>query len=330
MSETESVDVLIGGQGAAAYSAALYAARYQMSTRMAGAQFGGETAIGGSIENYPGFPAIDGFDLMLKMKEQVDGLGVPLSNTDISAVEKTDHGFISTLTDGTKIESLSVILGIGRERRKLGLPNEDDLMGKGVSYCSTCDAPLYRNRRVVVVGGGSAAVEGAILLGKYATEVWIAYRRDTFTRPEPILINLLNDAENIDRVMGTEVVELLADEAGLTGVRLSKPFEGSDRIEVDGIFIEIGADPRVEIAKSLGVELDPETNEIHVDRMMHTSVEGLYAAGDLTNASGPLKQTVTAAAQGAIAALSAYQHVSEHAGCCEVHEKGFKLAPQPA
>ena len=330
MSETDSVDVLIAGQGAASYSAALYAARYQMSTVMVGAEFGGETAIGGSIENYPGFPAIDGFDLMLKMKEQVDLLGAPLKSADIAAVDKTDHGFISTLTDGTKIESVSVILGIGRERRKLGLPNEADLMGKGVSYCSTCDAPLYRDRRVVVVGGGSAAVEGAILLGKYATDVWIVYRQETFTRPEPILVSLLNDAENVHLVMETEVEELLADESGLTGVRLSKPYEGSDRIDVHGIFIEIGADPRVEIAESLGVVLNKETNEIHVDRMMHTNVEGLYAAGDLTDASGPLKQTVTAAAQGAIAALSAYQHVSEHPGRCEVHEKGYSLAPQPA
>ena len=311
MTETKQVDILIAGQGAAAFSAALYAARYQMSTLIASEQFGGETAIGGEIENYPGFPSIDGYDLMLKMKEQVDLLQVPIHNSNIAAVEKSGDGFVTTLQDGARVESLSVILAIGRERRKLNLPNEEELMGRGVSYCSTCDAPLYRNKRVVVVGGGSAAVEGAILLGKYATDVWIVYRRAEFSRPEPVLVTQLNQAENVRQVMETDIPELLSDETGLTGVRLSRPYEGSDTIDIDGIFIEIGADPRVEIPQALGVELNPDTNEIHVDRAMKTNITGIYAAGDLTDGSGNLKQTVTAAAQGAIAALSAYEHASE-------------------
>jgi thioredoxin reductase (NADPH) len=311
MTETKRVDILIAGQGAAAFSAALYSARYQMSTLIASEQFGGETAIGGEIENYPGFPSIDGYDLMLKMKEQVDLLEVPLHNSNITAIEKSGDGFVTTLADGAKVESLSVILAIGRERRKLNLPNEEELMGRGVSYCSTCDAPLYRNKRVVVVGGGSAAVEGAILLGKYATDVWLVYRRAEFTRPEPVLVTQLNQADNVHQVMETEIAELLSDETGLTGARLSKPLDDSDTIDIDGIFIEIGADPRVEIPQALGVELNPETNEIHVNRAMGTNIPGIYAAGDLTDGSGNLKQTVTAAAQGAIAALAAYEHASE-------------------
>ena len=311
MSEVEKVDVLIAGQGAGAYSAALYSARYQMSALLVAEQFGGETAIGGEIENYPGYPSIDGYDLMLKMKEQVDGLGVPLKSSNLASVVRSGDGFLSTLDDGTQIDSLSIVLAIGRERRKLNLPNEESLVGRGVSYCSTCDAPLYRKRKVVVVGGGSAAVEGAILLGKYATEVWLVYRKGAFTRPEPILVKQLNQTENVHQVMEMEIAELIADDTGLTGVRLNKPFEGTDHIDIDGIFIEIGADPRVEIAQSLGVELNPETNEIHVDRSMKTNVPGFYAAGDITDGSGALKQTVTAAAQGAIAALAAYEHASK-------------------
>lgn len=305
------VDVLIAGQGAAAFSAALYAARYQISTMVAGGEFGGETAIGGEIQNYPGYPAIDGFDLMMKMKEQVDLLEVPIKSSNVASVEKKGDGFLSTLDDGTTIESPALILGIGRDRRKLDLPHEEELAGRGVSYCSTCDAPLYRNKRVVVVGGGNAAVEGAVLIGKYAAEAWIVYRREAFTRPEPILLKELDQSENVHQVLGTTISELLFDESGLTGVRLSRPYQGADVIECEGLFVEIGADPRVEIPKALGVELNPETDEVHVDRMMKTNVPGLFAAGDLTDASGSLKQTITAAGQGAIAALSAYEHVMQ-------------------
>ena len=307
-------DVLIAGQGAAAYAAALYAARYQMKPVVVGEEFGGETAIGGSIENYPGYVDIDGFDLMVKFREQAIKYEVPIVQANLVHVKKDRGWFVSELSDGTRARSLAVILAIGRERRKLGLPNEVEWMGRGVSFCSTCDAPLFKGKKAVaVVGGGDAAVEGAILLSKYAKDVYIVYRREAFTRPEPINVQLLNERENVHQVMNTEIAELLGDdEKGLTGVRLSQPFEGRSEIDVDGIFIEIGADPRVEIPKELGVRLDPITNEVNVDKMMRTNVAGLFAAGDLTNGSGPLKQTVTAAAQGAIAALSAYMYVSEH------------------
>lgn len=314
MTKESSYDVLIAGQGAAAYAAALYAARYQIKPVVAGEEFGGETAIGGQIENYPGFVDIDGFDLMTKFRDQAIKYEVPIVTENVVDVRKEGKGFVSELTDGSKIRSLAVILAIGRERRTLGLPHEKEWMGRGVSYCSTCDAPLYKNKKAVaVVGGGNSAVEGAILLSKYAKDVYLVYRKDEFTRPDPINVTLMNDQENLHQVTGTEIVELLGDDQkGLTGIRLSKPFDGKESIDVDGIFIEIGADPRVEIPKRLGVELNPETDEVHVDRVMKTNVPGLFAAGDLTDGSGYLKQTVTAAAQGAIAALSAYQYVLEH------------------
>jgi thioredoxin reductase (NADPH) len=216
------------------------------------------------------------------------------------------------LDDGTKIDAISVILAVGRERRKLALPKEEDWTGNGVSYCSTCDAPLYRNKAAAgVVGGGNAAVEGAVLLAKYAKNVFLIYRRDELTRPEPILLKVLDQTDNVKVLYSTEVVELLgSDQAGLTGVRLSKPWEGQDELVLDGLFVEAGADPRLEIPNQLGLEINPDTGEVHVDRALKTSVEGIYAAGDLTDGTD-LKQTITAASQGAIAALSAYQHVQE-------------------
>lgn len=313
MSEVTRADVLIAGQGAAAFSAALYAARYQIDTVLAAGQFGGETAIGGMIENYPGAPDIDGFDLMLKFKEQVDKLEVPTLNSNVVKVARSGERFDVELEDGTVIDTLSVILAVGRERRKLGLPHEEEWTGKGVSYCSTCDAPLYRGKATAaVVGGGNAAVEGAILLARYAKDVYLIYRGEKLWRPEPILLRVLEKTGNVHVLLETEVGELIGDDMkGLTHIRLTRPIDGEDVLEVAGLMIEAGADPRLDVPRQLGLEINRTTDEVHVDRTQRTNVAGIFAAGDLTDGTD-LKQTVTAAAQGAIAALSAYSYVMEH------------------
>ena len=310
MNNEINTDVLIAGLGAAAYSAALYCKRYQIDTVIVGEEFGGETAIGGLIENYPGQPDIDGFDLMMKFKEQVDNLNTETFDSNLKSVEKiSDESFRSTLDSGEIFLSKSVILAMGRERRKLGLDNEEEWMGKGVSYCSTCDAPLYKNKEsVAVIGGGNAAVEGAILLSKYAKKVYLVYRGSAFFRPEPILLEILNNSENIIILLETEVTSLLGDEKGLNGIEINKKLDEKKHITLDGIFVEIGADPRLEIPNQLGLKINSETGEVHVDKHQSTSETGIYAAGDLTDGTD-LKQTITAASQGAIAALSAYQNV---------------------
>ena len=310
MNNEINTDVLIAGLGAAAYSAALYCKRYQIDTVIVGEEFGGETAIGGLIENYPGQPDIDGFDLMMKFKEQVDNLNTETFDSNLKSVEKiSDGNFRSTLDSGEIFLSKSVILAMGRERRKLGLDNEEEWMGKGVSYCSTCDAPLYKNKEsVAVIGGGNAAVEGAILLSKYAKKVYLLYRGSAFFRPEPILLEILNNSENIIILLETEVTSLLGDEKGLNGIEINKKLDEKKHITLDGIFVEIGADPRLEIPNQLGLEINSDTGEVHVDKHQTTSETGIYAAGDLTDGTD-LKQTITAASQGAIAALSAYQNV---------------------
>ena len=307
------VDILVAGQGAAAYAAALYSARYRANTVVVGGSFGGETATGGLIENYPGAPEIDGFDLMLEFKKQVTALEVPIVESDLKDVTPSDGRFICELADGSKYRAISVVMAIGRERRTLGLEHEEEWTGKGISYCSTCDAPLYRNKQAAaVVGGGNAAVEGAILLAKYAQTVYLIYRRGEFTRPEPILIETLQRTPNVKQVLNTTVTELIGDDSfGLTDIRLSQPYEGQEVLKVDGLFVEAGADPRVEIPLKLGLEINSETGEVHVGRSQETNVEGIYAAGDLTDGTA-LKQTVTAAAQGAMAALSAYQHTIKY------------------
>ena len=159
-SSTQEYGALIVGQGAAAFAAALYAARYQMNPIVIGEIFGGETATGGLIENYPGYPEIDGYELMMKFREQAHKYQVPVVDDKVESLERAGHCFNAKTALGVTYQATTVILAVGRERRKLGLPHEDEWTGKGVSFCSTCDAPLHRGNVVAVVGGGDAAVKG--------------------------------------------------------------------------------------------------------------------------------------------------------------------------
>tara|TARA_B110000438_G_scaffold270971_1_gene288510 strand:- start:2448 stop:3398 length:951 start_codon:yes stop_codon:yes gene_type:complete len=309
----ENIDLLIAGQGAAGFAAGLYAARYQMNTVIVGQDFGGETAIGGLIENYPGNIEIDGFDLMLEFKNQVTNLNVPILDNNLISVKMKDNGFYCELYGGKEFFTKTIILAIGRERRKLELTHEEEWTGKGISYCSTCDAPLYKNKDLaVVVGGGNAAVEGAILIAKYAKKVFLVYRGEKLWRPEPILIDTLKNTKNINVILNNSVEKLIGSElGGLEKIQLKNNFENQNEFAVDGLMIEAGADPRIEIPKSLGIKLDKTTNEVIVDKDQKTNIHGLYAAGDITNGSN-LKQTITAASQGAISALSAYNYCLEN------------------
>ena len=317
-------DVLIVGQGAAAYAAALYAARYQIRPVVFGAIFGGETATGGLIENYPGYAEIDGFELMMKFREQAEKYSVPIINEDVVSVRRDADCFEVRTDQESTYLGASIILAVGRERRKLGLEHEAEWTGRGVSYCSTCDAPLHRGNTVAVVGGGDAAVKGAVLLSKYAEKVYIIYRRDRFTRPEATNLRQMEERPNIEPLFNTNVIELKG-EGSLSGVTLDKPHNGSNELALHGLFVEIGADPRVELANQLGLDLN-ELNEIKVDQSGRTSAEGVFAAGDVTDAFGDLKQTITAAAQGAVAATAAYEYVSQHGNRCALHAVGYVTA----
>ena len=259
------------------------------------------------IENYPGYPEIDGFDLMLKFKEQVEKYDVPIIDDKVDSVKKQENLFQVKTFGGEMFSAGTVILAVGRNRRTLNLKNEEEWVGRGVSYCSTCDAPMHKNNVVAIVGGGNAAVEGALLLSRYASTVYLIYRKEEFTRPEPISLQQLNQSKNIKQVMSTNVTQLNGVD-GLDSISIDKAYNGVSEIDVDGIFIEIGADPRVEIPNQLKLELN-EKNEVIVDSEMRTNVEGIFAAGDLCNSSGDLKQTITAASQGAIAATSTYHYI---------------------
>lgn len=200
-------------------------------------------------------------------------------------------------------------MAIGAKRRKLGVRGESELAGRGVSYCAVCDAALYQgSRNVVVVGGGDSAMEGALLLSQYVKHVTLVHRRDSF-RAQPVLVESVRKRKNVEFVLNSIVTEIIGDER-VRAVRVKNLKTGEERvIESDGVFIEIGYEPDVEFAKMLGVEVDSE-GYIVVNDLMETSQPGIFAAGDCTNRWKELRQIVTAAAQGAIAAFSAYNYIT--------------------
>lgn len=301
------VDVIIIGSGMAGLSAALYTARYELSTVVIGAELGGATSTAWTIENYPGYKAIDGYDLIMKVKEQIEALGAKVIADKIKKIAKSDGGFKLTGESGEEYLAKSVIFTHGAARRKLNLPKEDEFsLGKGVHYCTTCDGPLYKGKTIAIVGSGDASVKGALLAVQYAEKIYMIVRGDGL-HPEPI------NAERLKPYLGTKVVvlpnsqvkEILGD-SRLTGVKLANEQE----LKLDGLFIEIGAIPEMELVESLGVKLDPH-GYVAVSSMMETNIEGVFAAGDATNFFGHFKQDITAAAMGAVAATSAFNHLQK-------------------
>jgi len=302
------VDVVIVGSGMAGLSAALYTCRYELSTVVIGAELGGATSTAWTIENYPGFQEIDGYDLIIKVKEQVEAIGAKIIDDKVEHIEKIAGGFRLTGESGQQTEAKTVIFAHGAARRKLNLPKEDDFsQGRGVHYCTTCDGPLYKGKTIGVVGGGDAAAKGLVLASQYARKIHVFVRGDHL-KAEPINLERLAGALKSGRVevhYHTQVAELAGDQR-LTGVKLK---DGSS-LELDGLFVEIGAVPEMALVESLGVKLD-DYGYVAVSPLMETNVEGVYAAGDATNFFGHFKQDITAAAMGSVAATSAFNFLSK-------------------
>ncbi|MEK7103685.1 MAG: FAD-dependent oxidoreductase [Patescibacteria group bacterium] len=311
-------DLIIIGNGAAGLAGALYAGRYRMKVLVIGAEFGGYNSIAGIIENYPGAPEIDGFDLMMHMKGQAAKVGVEFKDGNVMSAKKLDDGcFEVTLDKGDVFTGHTLLLGQGTKRRKLGLPNEDNLSQKGVHYCITCDGPLYKDKVIAVAGGGDASVKGINLAGQYATKIYFIIRGDRI-KAEPINQDQMKKlGDKVEVLFGTNVTEIIGDKT-LEKIKLSKPHNGSDELLVSGLFIEIGADPNNTLAKQLGCELNVH-GYVKVGEMMETTTPGVYAAGDIADMFGHFKQSITAAATGSVAATGAYEYFKRHGEACTRH-----------
>ena len=299
-------ELAIIGAGPAGYSALIYAVRAGIKTVLFDKGFGGGLAsISPKIENYPGFESISGIELTEKMKKHAN------KYSEINFGEKVQN--ISKIDDEFKIETnkktyiiKAILICMGTEYRKLGLPGENELQGKGVSYCATCDGFFFKNKKVAVVGGGNSALIEAIYLKQIGCEeVSLIHRRDQLRAEKAYQDEAVKKGvkiiyqTHVESINGKDKVEYLE----LHDVKTDK----KSNLSVDGVFISIGEEPQNALAKQLGVKLD-EKGFVIVDKKQKTSVPGVYAAGDIT---GGLRQVVTACAEGAIAALSSTEAVGK-------------------
>jgi thioredoxin reductase (NADPH) len=300
-----SYDIAIIGAGPAGLSAGIYAARAKLSTVIIEKMYpGGQAAITHLIENYPGFSeGVGGSELTDNMKAQAERFGAEFLNGDVEKLERKDDTFVITLK-GETVEAKSVILAMGAEPRKLGAKGEDEFIGRGVSYCATCDGAFYTDLPIMVVGGGDTAIEEAIYLTRFASSVKIVHRRDELRATKILQERSFNNDKIsfiwdsvVEEVKGDDMVEQVVVKNVKTGELSSVP--------VNGIFVAVGYMPKTSSVKDI-VKLN-EKGYIITDEKMATDVPGVFAAGDVREKT--LRQVVTAVADGAIAAVEAEKYV---------------------
>ncbi len=300
-------DLLIIGASAAGISAAIYAARRRLNFCLVTFDIGGEVATSGEIENYPGFNHTDGIELTEKFKAQLRFQNVKaVESVRISRIDRTSDGFTVTsqAPEGERVWSArSVILATGAHPKLLGVPGEKELRGKGVTYCTTCDGPLFKNKIVATVGGGNSALESALMLSEIASRVYVVNKNPKF-KGDRVLIEKLETHTNVE-IIYNALTKNIEGGANVTGLRYQQPDGTEQTIQVQGVFIHIGLKPNSDMVDF--VDKTP-SGEVVVDLAARASVPGFFAAGDVTNI--PYKQIAVATGQGVAAALSAVTYLN--------------------
>ncbi len=288
---------VIIGSGVAGMTAAIYLKRARKDICiLENGVPGGQITLASSVENYPGFSSITGSDLALNIYNQVLNLGVTYKYTKANQV-KVEDDFITVITDKEEIKCKNLIIATGRAPRKLEVTLEDRLVGSGISFCATCDSGLYKDKKVAVVGGGTAALEEAIYLSKICNSVTLIHRRDTFSATDA-LVNDVKNTKNITILTNRTVKEFKVNDNKLSGIVLEDKQNNQEEITVDGCFEYIGQVPNTKIFENLDI-LD-DKGYVNVDKNYQTKISGIYAAGDCVKKD--LYQVVTACSEGAIAA----------------------------
>ena len=311
--KNETYDFVVLGAGGTGLAAAMYAARLGLKTLVLGYTSSTELPVGGVIttthlvENYPGFTAISGPDLAKKIEEHARSYKlVTIKSERVMEIKKIKNLFY-VQTDKSKYTVKTVLFATGTKWRKLEVPGSREFENKGISYCALCDAPLFRNKIVAVVGGSDNAAKDALLLSEYAKKVYMVYRGKEI-HPEPINHERIKANKKIEIINNTNIVRINGKDF-VKSVSLDKPYKGSKELKLDGVFVAIGHIVLSDLAKPLGVKLNKE-GEIKINHMTsETNVPGIFAAGDVTDK--PFKQLITGVADGCTAAYSAYEYITK-------------------
>ena len=307
----ETYDIVILGGGPAGLTAGLYASRYNHKTLVVGKVVGGTANSAGEIENWPGYKG-SGLELMMKFKEQAASFGTEFLEDEATVVEVRsqkldDRVFVVKFSDGKEVLGKSLIVALGTEHRQLNIPGEKEFLGKGVSYCATCDGNFFKGKIVAVIGGADSAAKAALYLSDICEKVYVIYRKHEM-RCEPVSLHSICSKENVEIHYYSNPIEIIGDGV-VKGLKIvtDDPDNGESEatLDVDGVFIEVGATPANKVVAGLGLEL--EKNYIVTGKDTKTNVDGVFAAGDVTN--NVMKQVVTAAGEGAIAAKMAHEYL---------------------
>lgn len=297
-------DVIIIGSGPAGMTAGLYAVRREMKTLIIGKELGGQLVWASDIENYPGFESVGAFELINKMKEQTIKAGVEMQNDEVKKIEKMPDGSFKLYTNKDAFLAKTIIIAMGLSPRRLAVDGEMELNGRGVSYCANCDGPFFKNRKVVVVGGGNSALDAAEVLSKIGSQVYLIHRNDKL-RAFDVLVNEVKSKENVEIILDSEIKKIIGTDKVEKVLINNIKTQTAREIETDGVFIEIGRIASTDLVAEF-VERN-DKNQIVVTTKMETKTPGIFAAGDVVECE--FKQITIATGQATIAALSAYQYL---------------------
>ena len=302
----ETYDVIIIGAGAAGLSAGIYASRSGLKTVIIEEKLsGGTTADAPNVENYPGFSQVTGADLAEKMTNHCKKTGVAIRELEaVTAMDLQGQKKMVT-TSRTQYDAQAVIIATGSHYREIGAKGEKEFRGKGVSYCGVCDGPLFKGKNVMVVGGGNSAAITTLYLSGLASNVTLVHRREAF-RCEEAYLRDIQSKPNVQILWNGEIVEIKGNKVVETVLVHDVKTNETKEIPENAVFVQVGEDPNSQLAQKSGVEID-EHGYIKTDVRQHTSIQGVYAAGDVTD--HPVKQVGTAVGQGITAALEAYAHI---------------------
>jgi thioredoxin reductase (NADPH) len=306
----EEYDVIVVGAGPAGLSAALYSARYRLKTLLIGETIGGQLASAGIVDDYPGLIEVEASELIQRFVNHVSKHGVPIVRDRVEDVKKEGDFFRIYTRSGTTYRSRAVIIAVGLERKKLGVPGEAEYSGKGVSYCTVCDVPFFKGKRIVIVGGGNSGVTGAIHAVGYASKIYLVTRGERL-RAFPVYVGTLNKySDKVEIILNSTVIEIGGDAEVRYAVIKNLKTGETRKVDVEGVFIEIGNQPPTDFFRKIGLEVD-EKGLINVKPGGYTNIEGIFAAGDCAGGKNKYyyQQVITSAAEGAMTADAAFKWI---------------------